>query len=165
MNEEQLRAELAAVYASTSWRMTAPLRLTMTMVYSVRAFVRNPRPLVGNVLRRAGQVEALRKTGGGALRSFPTLHERVKRIVYPNSYVPVAPLIATTFENTRPPAEHHEPELIAIVCDAVVPANDAVLAAPSIAPALPDAHENLGAGARAVLAQLQGAQWRFRRSP
>ncbi len=133
----------------------------------LRAFVRNPRPAVGNVLRRAGQVDAIRKTGAISLRGFPQLHQRVKRIVYPNSYVPVAPQISTTFEHTPPPvAMPLETEPLAIVCDAVMPANDALLAALSIAPPPErDARDDLGAGARAVLAQIRSAQARFGRTP
>lgn len=34
MNEEQLRAELKAVYASSSWKLTAPLRYSVELLKS-----------------------------------------------------------------------------------------------------------------------------------
>lgn len=34
MNEEQLRAELKAVYASSSWKLTAPMRYSVELLKS-----------------------------------------------------------------------------------------------------------------------------------
>jgi hypothetical protein len=44
MTNEQLRAQLDAMYASTSWRVTAPLRLVSTVARTSRLFIASPRP-------------------------------------------------------------------------------------------------------------------------
>jgi hypothetical protein len=180
MNEEQLRNELAAVYASKSWRITRPLRLTMTMVYEFSAFVRNPRPAVGSVLRRAGQYAAIRKHGGNVLRGFPKLHQRVKLIVFAQPAIysappppPPSPFIAAPVEvfvelpaeipaqvlAEIPPAELAA-EPLAVICDAVAPASAPAIPATILATA-PGPDANLGLGARTVLADLRAARRRF----
>lgn len=53
MSEEQLRAELDAVYASTSWKITAPLR-SLTVALANRN-VRQAIQIVVGVLRSALQ--------------------------------------------------------------------------------------------------------------
>ena len=73
MNEEQLRAELAAVYASRSWRITAPLRAVSSLV----SLLLHPRRLVGAILRWAVQIPLARRVGGSVLRAFPGLRRRV----------------------------------------------------------------------------------------
>lgn len=46
MSEQQLRAELDAVYRSTSWRITAPFRLLVSLIKEPRTIVGLPRRIV-----------------------------------------------------------------------------------------------------------------------
>jgi hypothetical protein len=78
MNEEQLRAELAAVYASRSWKITAPLRRIIDIARRSWRLLREPRRIPGVILRRAGRYPAMRHLGGKfLLRVSPALHARV----------------------------------------------------------------------------------------
>lgn len=46
MSEQQLRAELDAVYRSTSWRITAPFRLLVSLIKQPRTILGLPKRLV-----------------------------------------------------------------------------------------------------------------------
>ncbi len=81
MNEEQLRAQLAAVYASKSWRMTAPLRLSMGCLLRIRNWVTHPRQTIGNGLRRLARNPRVRRMGPLISLHFPKLYVRLLRIV------------------------------------------------------------------------------------
>lgn len=67
MTNEQLRAQLDAMYASTSWRVTAPLRLISTIARTGRQFVASPR----SYAKRA--VLGLVRWAAPRIRRSPTL--------------------------------------------------------------------------------------------
>lgn len=80
MNEKQLRTELDAVYRSTSWKITAPLRLLSAFVK--RYFIRPMSPrrwmvgFVSLVLRRKALVIWVKRF----LVRFPRLETWVRRL-------------------------------------------------------------------------------------
>ena len=54
MSEQQLRAELDAVYRSTSWRITAPFRLLVSLMKQPRTILGLPR----RILRKVASIGA-----------------------------------------------------------------------------------------------------------
>lgn len=116
MNEKQLRAELDAVYRSTSWKITAPLRLLSALVqrYIIRPL--SPRrwggALVAIMLRQTTFVLWVKRF----LVRFPRLQIWVRRFYHRITqgqavrYVPsVVPSevsgVAPYVEQSDPPAE------------------------------------------------------------
>lgn len=81
MNEEQLRAQLAAVYASKSWKVTAPLRACMGFLLRTRERLLHPRRTLGNGLRRLAYQPRIRRLGPFISLHFPALYVRLIRIV------------------------------------------------------------------------------------
>lgn len=93
MTEDQLRAELAEVHASTSWRVTAPLRLIGALVKRARFHAARPRRFFRAVLSRMVRSAALRKLGTKVLEPFPFLRDRVRRIALSHM---LGPTLSTT---------------------------------------------------------------------
>lgn len=149
MNDENKSAELAAVYASKSWRLTAPLRQSAAWLRQM-----HPRRLLAQLVRWAGGHPDIRRFGVRCLSHFPTLHERMRQAV-----------------NTRPVESVLTPPVVfvmpvgAAVAVEEVPQDIAVTVTPdhivaSVAPAPPQptaAELALNAGARQVLAQMRAA--------
>lgn len=86
MNEEQLRRQLAEVYSSTSWRITAPLRFLGNL------FRRRYRPLaalkrsVFELIRVSSRNELLRRLGRRVFVYFPRLKSSVRRILFQHTH-------------------------------------------------------------------------------
>jgi hypothetical protein len=77
MTEEKLRAELAALRASTSWRVTAPLRFVGGVARSLNVRKIYPEGFIRGVLHRIINNQFLRRCGARVLESFP----RARRFV------------------------------------------------------------------------------------
>lgn len=87
MNEKQLRSELDAVYRSTSWRVTAPLRWLSSFVRRYFLSPLSPRRLlavlISFILRRPKLASFIQ----GCLIRFPRLRERIRRLYYRSNRV------------------------------------------------------------------------------
>ena len=81
MSEKKLQAELAALRASTSWRITAPLRAVGSMRQQVDLGRLSPGRIIRGVLRRILKNPLLRRLGAAVLTPFPSLRERVRQRV------------------------------------------------------------------------------------
>ncbi|HEX8604429.1 MAG TPA: class I SAM-dependent methyltransferase [Pseudoduganella sp.] len=97
-NEERMNSyaqQITALLDSTSWRITAPMRSAMTLVYRLRSAVRDGR--VGSGLKTRGK-RVLRSTGSAvlrrprlknwvraALRHVPALESRLYALMLDNS--------------------------------------------------------------------------------
>jgi hypothetical protein len=79
MTKEELRAELEAIYASPSWKITAPLRTVSALTQSVFVHLRRPRVVLFKLLRRIASISFFRRIALLALSVSPRLKERVKR--------------------------------------------------------------------------------------
>lgn len=90
MTEDQIRAELDAVYRSTSWRVTAPLRFVGALVKhrTLPAFL--PRERVRRLLGRIVRNSMVRKIGSAVLRAFPSWRAPLQRIARKFASVPVS---------------------------------------------------------------------------
>lgn len=86
MTEEQLRAQLDAIYASTSWKVTAPLRWLSQIFQKINGiftvpsklfnlFRRMPRAILGKIVSQP----LLRQMGLKVLIYFPRLKMRLKK--------------------------------------------------------------------------------------
>lgn len=80
MTEDQIRAELDAVYRSTSWRVTAPLRFVGALVKHRTSPAFRPRERVRRLLGRIVRHPAIRKIGSAVLRAFPSWRAPMQRI-------------------------------------------------------------------------------------
>ena len=87
MNEEQLRAQLQAVYASKSWRITAPLRSLVAFCIRLKSLLTHPQRIPGVVLRRARANATLSRYGSLLLRAFPGLRAGILRRMNPSCSV------------------------------------------------------------------------------
>ncbi len=74
MSDKDLQRELDAVYASTSWRITAPLRLLNKLLSYAR-----PRQFVLGLIRLALAKPAIRQFALNMVNHFPALKTRLKR--------------------------------------------------------------------------------------
>lgn len=73
-DDKDLRRELDAVYASTSWRITAPLRLLNKLLSYAR-----PRQFVLGLMRLVMARPAMRQLALNIVNRFPALKSRLKR--------------------------------------------------------------------------------------
>jgi hypothetical protein len=81
MTEKQLREQLDAVYASTSWKITSPLRLCVSLMKSGGFRLGSPKKYLVAILYRALSQPQLRLWGQRLFRRFPKLKARVKRVI------------------------------------------------------------------------------------
>ena len=89
MNEKQLRAELDAVYRSTSWRLTAPLRALSLLVRRLSFALKAPKQAMRRVLQKMASHPTLSALGRRVLLRFPGLKARIRRsLVTPVSVRP-----------------------------------------------------------------------------
>lgn len=82
MNEEQLRAELNAVYNSLSWRLTAPLRFVSARVKGLRSLLVSPKRTFTFMVRALLQQESLVRIAKRIVNHFPKLKARLKPLVH-----------------------------------------------------------------------------------
>jgi FkbM family methyltransferase len=118
----QARAlELTAVYGSTSWRATAPLRAARLGARRIKALVMRTgqrirwtsRAALTSIVRFAGQWSWVRRFGAVTLAPFPTLERRARRALYgpvgqPVAVLPVptaAPVVPITQESSSTAAD------------------------------------------------------------
>lgn len=79
MSEQQLRAELDAVYRSTSWRITAPFRLLVSLIKQPRTILGLPRRVVRWSIRFVMRQALLNRLAKGVLSFFPNWLERFQQ--------------------------------------------------------------------------------------
>ena len=112
MTEKQLREQLDAVYASTSWRLTAPLRWLVRSLKpsAIRSIA--PKRTLAVLIRRVATQPALQRFGQRVLRRFPNTKMRIKRLVLRSNvsahgYAPGLPSGAALGReaNLSPPAQ------------------------------------------------------------
>lgn len=82
MNEQQLREELDAVYRSTSWRITAPLRLFMAGLRFFIYLIGSPKQSMIRVLRYLNRYRWIVSVATYVLNYFPGLKRRIRGHVY-----------------------------------------------------------------------------------
>jgi hypothetical protein len=80
MTEDQMRAELDAVYASTSWRITAPMRFVSGLIKHRTLPALRLRQRLRGLLGRVIRNPLFRKAGSAVLRAFPSLREPLSRL-------------------------------------------------------------------------------------
>ena len=82
MSEEQLRIQLDAVYASSSWRLTAPLRFFVRVLRSLKGGLAHPmtssKTVLVLILMQAARYPRLKAFGERILGFFPKLRQRLK---------------------------------------------------------------------------------------
>lgn len=81
MTEQQLREQLDAVYASTSWKITAPFRFFVSLIKSTGLRLGSPLKTFLAALHWAARQPRLRYWGLRILRRFPTLEKRIRNII------------------------------------------------------------------------------------
>lgn len=82
MSEQQLRAELDAVYRSTSWRITAPLRFLMTRLKFLMNLLTAPKQAMMRALRFLYRYEWVVSLAKYVLQYFPALRKRIRAQIY-----------------------------------------------------------------------------------
>ena len=85
MTEEQLRNELRAVYGSTSWRITAPLRAISSLIRGEKTIFHFLKPSLLAIIKFAANRPLLQGLGRIILARLPTLRARVHRALTPVS--------------------------------------------------------------------------------
>ncbi len=100
MNEEQYRAQLEAIYASKSWKITAPLRVMMSFIQRAIALLSDPPSWPGRLLRFAANQPVLRRYGKLFVQTFPHSRNRLlktmnqsERVIQSKPIHPIAPTI------------------------------------------------------------------------
>lgn len=83
MNEKQLRAELDAVYSSSSWKMTAPFRYVTRTISSLKNTRFSLRSLPGRVVRRVVAIPVIKNLALRILKYFPGIERRVRKGLQP----------------------------------------------------------------------------------
>ncbi|WP_394777604.1 hypothetical protein [Undibacterium sp.] len=81
MTEEQLKAQLDAIYSSTSWKLTSPLRYTAAMLKSSQLRATSVRRVLFGFIRGLGRLPLIRKAGAQILKLVPGLRSRVRNVV------------------------------------------------------------------------------------
>lgn len=81
MNEEQLRAQLNAVYSSTSWRITAPLRAMSRIVRAGGVSKAEVKARIVSILRFLSKSDFIRRAGKRILSYFPSLRAKVQGLL------------------------------------------------------------------------------------
>ncbi len=93
MLEDQLRAELNAVYNSLSWRITAPLRFLSLQVKRLIRLFRSPKQTIKALIHWSLRQPILVSLAKKFFHYFPNLKHRIRRIAL-NPVIPVTPTIA-----------------------------------------------------------------------
>lgn len=97
MNEEQLRAQLNAVYSSTSWRITAPLRAVSRLVQVRGMSKAEVKVHIVSALRFLAKSAFVRRLGKRVLGYFPSLRNKVQSLLLQRTLP--APVIHITAEH------------------------------------------------------------------
>lgn len=85
MNEEQLREQLAKVYSSTSWRITAPLRILGSILKRRWFPFDATKKFIVALIRHLARSDVLRRAAKRIFVYFPSLGARVRRILLQHS--------------------------------------------------------------------------------
>jgi len=102
MTEEQLREQLNAVYASTSWKLTAPLRYCSAVLRLVRSFPAFSRRILLTGMGGFLNMPPVRQSGARLVKLFPGLRNSVRRFsAAREEEAPVAALHVTPEEPSR----------------------------------------------------------------
>jgi len=120
---DQLHQQLAAMHASTSWRVTGPVRLVGRQIHRIRAAIRDQRVISGlmrrlSVLRtpvnglreRVKHNRLARQIGFGVVRRFPVLNGPLRRLIGAGSLpTPVARAALADWPDPLPEEYLHMP--------------------------------------------------------
>ncbi|MBC3832243.1 hypothetical protein H8K33_12025 [Undibacterium amnicola] len=99
MSEQKLREELDAVYRSTSWRMTAPLRLLMAGLKFCMYSIGSPKKSMIRVLRFLTRYQWIVISAKYVLDYFPGIRKRIRGHVF--SFESVEPQFKHRLVNER----------------------------------------------------------------
>ncbi len=109
MTEKQLREQLDAVYTSTSWKITAPLRFFSLLLKSGGWRVISPRKMIFWAVNRIARQPRLRALARNVLRRFPRVACYFRKFILDNnlhaltSYIPTFS-VARTEQDLTPHA-------------------------------------------------------------
>ncbi len=81
MSEKKVRDELDAVYASTSWKITAPIRAIGMVLGLVRRKMFRPKKVLVTVIRRLANRQIIRSVAQRVFLRFPRLEMRVRNLI------------------------------------------------------------------------------------
>ncbi|MFZ6875210.1 hypothetical protein ACO0LF_24350 [Undibacterium sp. Di27W] len=96
MNEKQLRAELDAVYASTSWKVMAPFRYVVGKIIAIKNTKQSIRSLAGRMIRRAVAIPGIKNLALRILVYFPGIERRIRKSMQPR----LAPQVVSAGKQT-----------------------------------------------------------------
>ncbi|MFZ6745765.1 hypothetical protein ACO0LC_21280 [Undibacterium sp. JH2W] len=102
MNEKQLRAELDAVYASTSWKVTAPFRYVVGKIIAIKNTKQNMRSLAGRMIRRVVAIPGIKNMALRVLQYFPGIERRIRKSMQPR----LAPQVVSAGKQTLEAPKH-----------------------------------------------------------
>jgi hypothetical protein len=86
MNEQQLREQLDAIYRSTSWRITSPIRWIGQIISSRHAFVPIVKKIVIQLARLAARNRTLLQIGTRIISVFPSIRHRLRIAIFIDQY-------------------------------------------------------------------------------
>jgi hypothetical protein len=101
MTEQQLREQLDAVYASTSWKITAPFRFFVSLIKPSGFRIGSPKSYLSAIFFRVLSQPRFRRLGQRLLRRFPKLKVRAKNMILKlnskalNDFAPSFPMSKT----------------------------------------------------------------------
>lgn len=81
MNSRQLREQLDAIERSTSWKITAPLRVVGRLLKPGQRRNMSAKRIVLGVLRRMAAQPRLRHLGVAVLSRFPKIQRRIRQLL------------------------------------------------------------------------------------
>jgi hypothetical protein len=86
MNEQQLREQLDAIYRSTSWKITSPLRWIGEVISRGHVFVPKLKQIVIQLARLAARNPTLLQIGTRVISVFPSIRHRLRIAVFMGQY-------------------------------------------------------------------------------
>lgn len=95
MTEQQLHEQLDAVYASTSWKITAPLRFISSLLKSRGWRSISPRKMIFWTVNRISRQPQLRSLVRNVLRRFPKVEIYLRQFILDNNQHALISYIST----------------------------------------------------------------------
>ncbi len=89
-----MREQLNAVYSSTSWKLTAPLRYCARLFRPGHFSVATARRLLFTLLRGFGKLPLVRKSGAQILKVLPGVRSRVRNVILARDVNALVPAVA-----------------------------------------------------------------------
>lgn len=87
MTEEQLRAQLEAVYASTSWKITAPLRGIARLRRPFSGIKLSPKRALAALIRYLAGQAFLQRLGRRVFGRFPNVKVRLRSLIMRSNHM------------------------------------------------------------------------------